>query len=108
MSSSSPPESFEPQRIEQSDFDSGYRVVRGLFRFVLGAALVALALTLTLRPEYWPYATVVAILALLAYVAVTTKLRLRLETAKEEIAARGDRPYQPGDFSDEDEDPWDV
>lgn len=106
MSSSSPPESFEPQRIEQADFDSGYRVVRGLFRFVLGAALVALALTLTLRPEYWPYATVVAILALLAYVAVTTKLRLRLESAKEEIAARGDRPYEPGDFSDEDEDGW--
>lgn len=85
------------------DFDSGFAMVRKLVLQGLLAALVALVVICALEPAAIPFAIAGGVLLILFYVGGMAKLRIRMDAAKHEIEARGDRPLPKGDFSDEDD-----
>lgn len=94
-------ESRSPLRSDH--FDSGFAVVRKMALQGLIAALVALVVICALEPKAIPFAIGGGVLLILFFVGGMAKLRIRIDAAKAEIEARGDRPLPKGDFSDEDD-----
>ncbi len=94
-----PPELRSP--LSADDFDAGFTVVRKLARMVLIYVLGATAVIAVFKPSTLPFAIAAAVLAVMVYATVVTRLRQRFDAANEEIASRGSKPFEPGDFSDE-------
>lgn len=69
----------------------------------LVVALGALVVVCLVEPAAVPFAVGGGVLLILFYVGGSAKLRMRMDAAISEIEARGDRPLEPGDFSDEDD-----
>ncbi|MGB0871889.1 MAG: hypothetical protein ACPGWS_06040 [Solirubrobacterales bacterium] len=96
-----PPDLRSP--LSTDDFDAGFAVVRKLARMVLVYVVAATVVIAVLKPSTLPFAIAAAALAVMIYATVMARLRQRFDAANEEIAARGNRPFSPGDFSDDDE-----
>lgn len=78
-------------------------MIRKLSLQGLIAALAALVVICALEPKAIPFAIGGGVLLIMFYVGGMAKLRMRMDAAKQEIEARGDRPQPKGDFSDEDD-----
>lgn len=78
-------------------------MIRKLSLQGLIAALAALVVICALEPNAIPFAIGGGVLLIMFYVGGMAKLRMRMDAAKQEIEARGDRPLPKGDFSDEDD-----
>lgn len=98
-----PVEPDQASPLRPDHFDSGFAVIRKLALQGLIAALIALIVICALEPKAIPFAVGGGLLLIAFYVGGMTKLRVRMDAAKQEIEARGDRPLPKGDFSDEDD-----
>lgn len=93
----------EPRPLRQADFDSGFSMVRKLAQQGLVVALIALVAICVAEPMAIPFAVGGGLLLIALFIGGMAKLRIRMDAAKQEIEARGDRPLTPGDFSDEED-----
>lgn len=103
MDSPLPPGEEHQSPLRSDHFDSGFKVVRKMALQGLIAALVALVVICALEPKAIPFAISGGVLLILFFLGGMAKLRIRMDAAKAEIEARGDRPLPKGDFSDEDD-----